>query len=408
MPQKKQSQKWKHLLNLAGVPGLLLLFYPVMMFLIARRRDTVGAYATVDASASIMILFSFVAFAVGAYYLFARPKARIGRKILCSGPILALLIYHVWAWCTCLWSVDFKLSFFRAFECISFMLLIVAVFQELRKRATEEEMIDWSMLFITVNICSNLLLKLRMGAGITPYATQYESTLFFFMALLYCKNYFQKYLTITFALLSMSTAGYAAMAGGSLFVMGGKNRNFVPYLLIFVLAGVVFSFVDYKDVLRVTVFRNHPEIVEKWDFASNSSGRNTIHEIAFKAFKEHPVEGWGFVACEPYISHKVAWGAGLISFHSGYLSALVGAGLVGLSFFVLFLFALSIKVMSKRIPNVYRPLVRSTFVVILAHTLSNPGIGTRVTGSWLPAFYLVALISTLALPRNTEQTLRLR
>ena len=400
--------KWKQLLNLGGVPGMLLLFYPVMMFLIARRRDTVGAYATVDASASIMILFSFAAFAVGLYYLFIRPKTRIGRRLLCSGPILTLLIYHLWAWCTCFWSVDFKLSFFRAFECISFMLLIVALFQELRSKATYEQIIDWSMLFITFIICSNLLIKFRIGAGITPYATQYESTLFFFMALLYCRNFLQKYLTITLAVLSMSTAGYVAMAGGSFFILGGKNRNFAPYLLIFTLAGVVFAFVDYKDVLRVTVFRNHPEIVEKWDFVSNSSGRNTIHEIAFKAFKEHPVEGWGFVACEPYISHKVSWGAGLISFHSGYLSALVGTGLVGFTIYSLFLIALVIKIMSKRIPNVYRPLIRSTFVVILAHTLSNPGIGTRVTGSWLPAFYLVTLISTLALPKNTEQQRRLR
>lgn len=381
---------------LAELPGCLLLSYPIIMFLISRRRDTIGAYMSVDTSAIVMIIFSLCSFGVAFYYLFAKNNVYIGKKLLFSSPIIFFMLYHLWCGCTGIWSVDFQLTIFRAFECLSFMLLIIAVFQEIKK-STYMQIMEWSMLFITICLVMGILRGLRMGAGLAWYVVQFESTSFFFLALLFARRRVQKYLTVALACLSMSTAGYIGMATGSLLVLRSQRKKLGLYIIGFIFVGISLLFIDYKDVLRVTIFRNHPEIVENWDFTSHSSGRNTIHEIAIKAFGEHPIGGWGFVACEPYISHKISWGAGLISFHSGYLSALVGTGIVGFILFALFLSMLSIKAFSLRIPVKYRAFCQATLMVILAHTLTNPGMGTRVAGSWIPCFYLSALICLMCM-----------
>ena len=87
---------------------------------------------------------------------------------------------------------------------------------------------------------------------------------------------------------------------------------------------------------------------------------------------------------------------GAISTHSFLFSGLLGTGLLG-TYFLLLYFGTSFKIVFSRLwpKNNWRVAVISTLIMSLVISLSAPGLGGRVYGSWTSVVLVISILKLL-------------
>jgi O-antigen ligase len=144
-------------------------------------------------------------------------------------------------------------------------------------------------------------------------------------------------------------------------------------------------YLDTDTILKNTLFYGKEGVGVEY-----TSGRDKIFDLALDAIKEKPLTGYGFVAGETYVinkSFKVA-----INAHNGLASAMMGMGVLGTLLFVLFFIRTLLFVKKANISPLFKSAFLGTIILISVHTLGNPGIGSRVYGTWMPAMVAITFI----------------
>lgn len=381
---------------LAGkTAGIMLFFRPIIYFIFSRRRELNEA-ADVDLSAGIFALYSIAIFLVGYITLLRTSKNSIGKKLIKNGPIYSFLLYSFICLLSTIWSVNPAMTFYRSFECISFVLLIIAIIQNILSKYSFDILIQWFIGYIFIEVFISVLAAIRNNEGLTGIivSAQMSATIFIFLVIFCCKNKIIKYALIAIAIISHSTTSYIGMLFGTTYLSFyyPKWRQLFIVLVLLVLPGVLF--INPTAILKSTIFINHPEIVDSWDFSSYSSGRDNIFETVLEEVSDNAL-GYGFVAGENHILYARNFRA--ISCHNSFLSSLVGCGYLGLLFFTVFLISCFKSLLKIKQPIKIKSAIVASFLIVLVHILANPTIGTRISGSWISSFIVVSLISASTL-----------
>lgn len=363
--------------------GWLLLLNPIIYLVFSRQRD-LNDYSAIDTSAIIFILYSLVAFIMGIKVIY-RTNSEFGKDIIKSSPIVVFIIYTVLCFVSALWSVNFKLTAYRAFECLAMTLLIVSVIQQLFETGDCRYVIYWSLFLCTWYVLWDILRSFQWATNIWEIfqASQMFATTFFFMALYTTPWRWYNWLIFVMSIFSMSTVAYIGMAIGSISAFFNKGKTkFIALAGAFILLIAVLAVGPYT-ILKDTVFNDKESIS-----INETSGRDYLLEITLKTLEENPW-GQGFFAAEPYVLYKAHFGA--ISAHNSLSSAAMGMGYPGIAIFAIFLIAMWVVTFSKYIDSRFRAILIGCMCVAFLHCIGNPSVGTRVYGAWIPGMYIFVL-----------------
>ena len=201
---------------MGGGCGLLLLVRPLLYSIFARRRD-LNAYASVDASAVVFIVYAVICFFLAARELNRKEKT-FGRDLFIHTPLLWLSLYTVLGMVSMIWSINLQLTGFRAFECMSMTMLMVAVVQNLFYHGGCKTVIQWTMLYVTVDIIFSITRALSYTTNVMMLlqTSQMMATTFFYMALYQSRKRWWNYLILAMSVFSMSTVAYIGMSIGEI------------------------------------------------------------------------------------------------------------------------------------------------------------------------------------------------
>jgi type III secretory pathway component EscS len=288
------------------------------------------------------------------------------------------------------WSVNFALTAFRTFECLSMALLIIATIQYLFENEDTEGVIRWSLYYCTITIFFEIIgiLKWARTFGEFQEASQMTSTTFFYMALYFAPRKWYNYLIIFMSVISLSTVAYIGMAIGLVSSFWNKRYQCLSFIMALSLIIVCLS-IGPEKVLKDTLFFDKQEVSLK-----QTSGRDKLMDITIKTVEKNPI-GLGFFAAEPYIFYRHHYHA--ISAHNSLFSAALGLGIPGLIIIVIFFFRTGIILLSNSMDEKYRSMLIGCFCVAFLHCMGNPSVGTRVYpfGAWMTGMYIFVLICAM-------------
>lgn len=373
----------------AGWPGALLLFYPVLIVLVTRGRVLSNA-SSVDASSVIQI--AYLGLCTLAIYreLITKPQGFF-KAIIFKSPFLYLILYIVLCFLSTLWSSNLFLTFYRSFESLVFLFLIAMTVKILIESYDYTTVIKWTIWFAFWNLFVGILFRIKLG-GIGSVSIPFLPSrlffpLFFFIVVILGKKILPKILTFLVVILGLSNKIFIGIALGSLGLIKGNNRG--KFLIIVVLSAIGFliSYIGLNDLLLNTLFYGRDSVG-----LEDSSGRNQVWSYLLSKSEESPFIGYGFVSGEIDLLNNSAF-KGAINAHNSIISAIISVGylgliILGLFFISIFNLVLKLKVKSKKTKAAFV----GTVIVIFVVSMSAPGIGGRVYGSWIPSIYLISLI----------------
>lgn len=377
---------------IGGLPTYLLLLYPFFLAFISRQRD-LNDVTTIDTSALSQIIFSVFAFLVSMLELRSNKTLRV---LITKTPVRWFLYYIIFCFLSVFWSIDFNLTLYRAFENMSFLLLICASFSILyNKYKSPSILIYWVLyyailLILTGTLKRSLLWGLPLFSIDTLLLEQMNSAPFFFLVLLLPVGWFLKSIIVSISIFSLSNTAYLGMLFGSLGISGVKRNIKIIFILIFATVTFFILFYDLTTFLQNTIFYGKDGVGFEY-----TSGRDAIYELAINEGMKKPLLGYGFVAGDTYIIS--ANFERIIGAHNGFLSAFLGTGIFGLILFIWFFIKTFKLAKSKFLPKKYKAVFSSSIIFVLIYTFGNPGLGTRVFGSWISSTIIIALISIVYL-----------
>lgn len=377
-------KEWIKLAKSGGICGILLMIRPFIYLLFSRGRSW-EEHAAIDFSAMIFILYAFICFYF-AWQTLAKSYSSFGKLLMTRTPLIWFIIFTIYGAISMLWSVNLPLTAFRAFECMAMILLIVAIMQTLFTTCNTDKIIDWTILYVVIEIIFALLRVLQWSTSFywLSQSSQMVSTVFFFMALYYPKKKWYHYLIIIMSIISGSTVAYIGMAIGLLSILWKKTK-YKPLIIVGAIAFCLsVLIIGPQKVLKETVFYDKDSIS-----LEETSGRDHTMQVSIETIKANPW-GLGFFAGEPLIFYSRDLAA--INAHNSLFSAGIGTGYIGMIMMAIYLLGMFISVFSKYIPTKYKASLIGCFFVGFLHCMGNPALGSRVYGAWLSVTVLFTLI----------------
>ena len=391
----------KDLFFAAGIPGYLFFSKNILYFFITRRR-VLDEYASVDNSAMLQILYVAIIFSVSLFIIFKTPQKR---KILLARPQIFLLLYVAICFLSMLWTPNLFVTGYRAFEALAYLILISLVAYNLMTNLNSQKIIEWSILWIMWELLWKIATLVKLGANFSPElfldSSRLAIPMLFFWALSLTQFKYFKYLILAICILSASNKIYFGIVFGLLGFFFG-NSKYKGWLLVFMGSVLItMLFVNIEEILKHTLFYGREAVS-----LTNTSGRDKIWKLAWEAFLQKPLLGYGFVDGETTILYSKFSGA--ISTHNFLFSGLLGTGLLGTVFLILYFWSTFTKASSNLFPSAkYRPAMVSTFIMGTIISLTAPGVGARVYGSWIPVVLIFTLTSSLHYQFKIEHYLKI-
>ncbi|MDC3114850.1 O-antigen ligase family protein [Bacteroidota bacterium] len=380
------------LFRAAGVPGYLLFFQNILLFFVKRKRDLIE-YSIIDNSALFQILFVFVVFALCLNQIISSKNyvRFIQRK-----PNLYILIFSVICLASGIWSSNSYLTIYRSFEMITFLLLIFWTVYKLALRLDFQNIIEWLVFWAVWSIIWGFFTYLKLyGISYTfseinnVARLEYPAVLFF--ALLISKRKLFMLIIVSLAIFSLSNKIYLGIVLGSLAMIFGNLKNKLFFILFALITSIFVLFFDLNTVLLETIFVGREAVS-----IENSSGRNLVWQKSIEAIKNKPFLGYGFVAGENKILFQDFSGA--ISSHNFLISSLLNTGILGSIFMILY-FISYIKISLNNFwpKNKWRVAILGSFIMCLILSLTSPGLGSRVYGSFISVALVLSTINVLSI-----------
>ena len=356
---------------------------------LTRRRRSLSDYGSVDGSAFISIIYTFLILEQCILEIERDREIPYMKIILCTN-LRGFLFFTIWCGVTTFWSVNASLTGFRTVECLAYFLLVVIIVARLVFRHGISVMLGW---FIRWYVVAYIVLQVARRAvdGGDMYdlitAAQMLAPVFFYTALFNENSRYIKVIVAAFSFFSHSTTGYIGLALGSLGLWFGESRKKSLALLLLVLIALGSIFLGPQHLLRDTVFRKREINLE------SSSGRDNVWKYAWICGKQRPFTGYGFFVAEPYILYDA--GLTAINCHNSIMSAFLGTGVLGVFLIALYILSYIPILCSQTIPTAYRSALIGGCAVAFVQCMGNPGIGSRVYGSWMPVTIMFVMISVI-------------
>lgn len=386
-------KSFKRTIYQGGTPGFLLVGYWFIQLLFARSKADMGA---VDSSAAV---FAGYALLCGYFAYKSFKKGELKRHfihlILMKTPLKWFILYTIVCFISSLWSPNPILSAYRAVECICMLLLHAAVIKTLLENTDEKGCMRWAVCYSFIIILLSITRSELAGYDLSTilYGLQFPATIFFYLAFFFSPAKWLKYPIEVCAIFCHSVTGYCGMVLGMCSLMFGKRK----YRILGVVIGVAVlsSIMTYglDNVLNNTVFASKGgAIVDGRIDENKTSGRDKLWNTVIEQVEDDDclMTGYGFVVGEMEFARDLI-GLQVIGLHNGFLSALVGTGLVGFVLFVLFIVSYVFLAFKKCVPKEYKSVLIASMCVVCVHTTGNPGLGFRVYGTWMPAMFIVML-----------------
>lgn len=198
-------------------------------------------------------------------------------------------------------------------------------------------------------------------------------------------------INVTALIVGTSSASYISFIVGFLIYASAWNNRLRlrNVLIIAIVAYVVFSFAE--DILYEYVFYGHSKTA-----VEGGTGRYDMWQNFIEGWKKSPYLGYGYIVGErnySLICHIP--GMVILSAHNGYLSVLIGTGLLGMFFFAPYL----IKTIYKNyiqcydeVQGEYQVILLSALVMLLINNTSYPALGSDWNYTFPPIMGLLILI----------------
>ena len=390
MPRKVKLLPIKQLIKAGGLPGYLLLFQPILIFIVKRRRD-LEDYAAVDTSALLQIVFVMLVFGLALHTVFTKGLVKF--SFIKLNPNRFLLCYVLVCFLSLFWTPNVNITLYRAFEMLVYLILISWTVYNLFIKLDAQNMVEWLVFWavwaIVWSVATNIKIS-GLNFLLNPFdAARLDYPVAIFFALLISKRKVLKWLILILAFFSFSNKIYLGFTLGLAgFLFGNAKYKGLIFMGMIVLLGVL-SFIDFEELLKQTVFIGRREVS-----LEDSSGRYYVWQVSWKAFLESPFIGHGFVAGENAILFSKFEGA--INSHNFLFSGLLGTGILG-TLFLLGYFWTIFKIGFKSIwpKNKWKPAIIGTLIMSLVLSFTSPGIGSRVFGSWISVVLVLTLVAAL-------------
>lgn len=390
MSANKNLLPLQSLFKAAGLPGYLLFSANILYFFVTRRRE-LNDYAAIDDSAIFQIIFILTVFLISLYLLLKEPQKI---KFLFLSPQIFLFLYITICFVSMLWTPNLFLTGFRAFESLTYIILISLVAYNLVTKVSLQDTIEWAILWVVWDIFWSIALEVKFSGFaylIWPFnSSRLVVPIFFFFALLLSKRNYFKYIILAFSILSVSNKVFFGIALGLIGFFYGDSKAKGWLFLIVIPLLVTLLFVDIEEILLNTLFYGRESVS-----MTQTSGRDKIWGIAWNAFLQKPLIGYGFVSGENLVLYDKFKG-GAINTHSFLFSSLLGTGITGTLCLLLYFWTAFKKASSIYFPlSKFRPAMVSTVIMSLVVSSVAPGVGGRVYGSWVPVVLAFTIISAL-------------
>lgn len=384
-------------LTLGGRPAKLLLGYFLVQIIFSRHKSDAAA---IDSTALIYAIYMAFCMFYSAKNLYYDSFGQKFLRLLCTKTCMSFFVmYTVFCALSAFWSSNWMLTLFRAIECMGYLLLNIAVVKTLLKKTDEEGIMYFSFVYAFAVIFMYFCLIYKSSFSTILFMCQFPATIFFYFVFFYAPRRLLKWPLMAVAMFCKSTTGYIGMAAGLVALgFGNKKYRFYAFLIGIGLVGSI-ALGQIDTVLNETIFASKGGAMKDGKFQYNhdtTSGRSELWEPALDAVHDNgnDLMGMGFVTFETDFVHKEK-GSHVVGMHNGFLSAFVGTGYVGLLLFGAFMIYYIISVFAKEIPRKYRVVLIASMCCVFFHTFSNPGLGTRVYGTWMYAMYIVLITQAI-------------
>ena len=312
--------------------------------------------------------------------------------VLFKTPLKWFFIYTVIGFCSAIWSVHPALSGYRAVECFSLLGVVIICALELYRKGGIQLLIAWILRYTVLTSLFRACWRIP-DWNLFLMASQMDATIFFYFALLHEKSKLVRWCIYVFSIFSHSTTAYIGLALGGIGLWFDRKKGKTLFFILSLLTFTAILYMGTENVLKRTIFSQRTEIS-----LAATSGRDKMWELAWNAFDERPLLGYGFFAGEPYILRENNIGGSVMNAHNSISSAAIGTGLLGLIPLCIFFLKNIALLFSPKIPVLYRGGTIGCFAVVFLHCMGNPGIGSRVYGSWLSAIIYFVLLAIMSLP----------
>lgn len=377
---------FKQFHSYGGLLGFLLYFRSILMIFLLRGRD-IEEVATVDTSAFVQIIYATICFFAAASSLVSSSTVR---SIQFKTPLRLLAAFHILGLISITWSVSPTFTGYRAFECIAYSLLILTALHKVYQKGGPEVLLQWVLFYAALAIIASVVARAKLiGLNIFSLQTflreQMNSTPFFFFALLLSTSLSIKALILSISIFSLSNTAYAGMGLGLMSFSSGSKWLKILFFLILSAVAIIISTYGINAFLQNTIFYGKEGVG-----IEHTTGRDAVFQYAWEQAQKRPLSGYGFVAGDTFVINQKYKAA--ISAHNGFLSALLGMGYPGALIFSTFLVAMLSISRSRFLPGLYRSAFLGSSILITIHTIGNPGLGTRVYGTWMPSVVVLTTI----------------
>lgn len=208
-------------------------------------------------------------------------------------------------------------------------------------------------------------------------------------------QYSNYYFAINFAIMILGTSSttYIAFACGLFILMSSKKYGVRLFYVIIVAIAFLSIYHFIQDDLLAFVFKGKSSYAMQ-----TASGREYIWEHALVAWRNNPLFGQGFIVAERNLHLIGGSTVQILSTHNGYLSVILGTGIVGSIIFGVFFIKTWIKCFSCSFYDSIGPIMTILLPPLVVLTVNNLSIHA-LGGAWdisTPAvFALLLIINTL-------------
>lgn len=383
----------RRLIGAGGVAGYLLLGIDVLKVASIRGRD-LSDYNVVDGSALMQIAYVGLCLLYSVHH-FSRSRPPGAIYLLKATPVSLLLAYTVLSAASSLWSPSLSLTLYRSMECLSFLLLIAIVCDNLSRCCSRQDVIEWIVLWSMWFLAWDLLRAIRL-MGLAVFASEHAFrggnfglSMVFFLTLFLSKRRLFVMVNLVFSILSLANTTYFGIFFGLLpsLKTGGRKLQIVMF---FATGLMVLSFLWMgQDVLQNTLFYGKEGVG-----IEHTTGRDRIWLYALEYGMDRFFYGYGFVAGETEALSVT--GLPAITTHNVFLSAFLSVGVVGPVLFGVFFIWLARLSLGSDVPQRWRAAFLGTTIMMFLTSFASPGLGARVYGSWIPAVLTAMVLCTVA------------